>query len=392
MGKIFVFTGKGGVGKTSIAAAHARYSAQEGRRTLLVSTDMAHNLSDIFETPIGSQVTPVTENLEALEIDPAYVIRHDFTDMMEAFADMTTSTGMASEDMEEMAVLPGMDELFALLEIMALYQSCRYDRVVVDCAPTGETLSLLKFPELLSWYFEKVFPLGKIAMRVLSPVSRKLFKLELPNRKAINDIEKLYLKLIELQELLKNPEITAIRLVAVPEKMVEETRRNHMVMNLYSFPVDSLYINRILPEDIGNPFFTDWIAIQKQYIDELEALFADLPVYHIPWFDTDLNGLEGIDRIVESTLRGRNVFDVQVPEHREVYEKTETGYTLRLYLPFVDKEALDLHESAGDIILKTGNYKRNIPKPDVLRRFAVAGAGLVDNTLTIRFERKDEDD
>lgn len=393
MGRIIIFTGKGGVGKTSVAAAHARYSAEEGKRTLLVSTDMAHNLGDIFEKPIGSQVTPVAERLEVLEIDPEYVMRHDFSDMMKAFAAMADTTGMVAEDIEEMTVLPGLDELFALLEIMVLHRSGRYDQIIVDCAPTGETLSLLKFPEQLSWYFEKIFPLGKIAMRVLSPVSKRLFKLELPNRKAMNDIEKLYLKLIELQELLKDPETTAIRLVALPEKMVvEETRRNVMMMNLYNFPVDSLYINRILPEDIGNPFFTDWIAIQRQYIGELESLFEGLPVYHIPWFDTDLNGLEGIDRIVESTLIGKPVFDIQPPDHREVYEKTETGYTLKLHLPFVEKESLDLHESAGDIILKTGNYKRNIPKPDVLRHFFVSGAALAENTLTIRFERKNEDD
>lgn len=272
MTRVFIFTGKGGVGKTSVAAAHARNSAIDGKKTLIVSTDMAHNLSDIFEVPIGKTIREVAANLHALEIDPNFIMNEDFPQMKRAITNLIESSGMPLGDIGQLAVFPGMDELFSLLKIMDIYEKGEYERIIVDCAPTGETLALLKFPELLAWYMEKFFPIGKLAMKVLSPVSKTVFKIQLPDKNAMNDIEKLYLKLMELQEFLKNRETTSIRLVTMPEKMVvEETKRNFMYLNLYDYLVDGVYINRILPKDMDNPFFSEWIRIQNQYVDELEV-------------------------------------------------------------------------------------------------------------------------
>ncbi len=387
MGRILVFTGKGGVGKTSVAAAHARHSALEGKRTLIVSTDMAHNLGDIFECSLGKTIQKVAENLDALEIDPNHVMAHDFQDMKRAITNLIGSIGLPAGQMDQLSAFPGMDELFSLLKIMDIHESGCYERIIIDCAPTGETLSLLKFPEMLSWYMEKFFPIGKVAMRVLSPISKTVFKVQLPDKEAMTDIEKMYVKLADLQNLLKDRKVTSIRLVSMPEKMVvEETKRNFMYMNLYNFQVDGLYINRILPKDIDNPFFNEWLEIQHQYIDELEAVFSEIPIYRIPWFDTDLNGLSGIDKIEQEVLKGRDVFQIQEDLRSERYEKNETGYLLSIFLPCVEKGEVHLHESGTDLILKIGNFKRSIPLPGSLRHHGMTSAKLEDKTLRVQFE------
>ncbi len=386
MTRVLIFTGKGGVGKTSVAAAHARNSANEGKKTLIVSTDMAHNLSDIFEVPIGKTIHEVTANLDALEIDPNYIMNEDFSQMKQAITNLIASSGMPLGDISQLSVFPGMDELFSLLKIMDIYEKGEYERIIVDCAPTGETLALLKFPEFLSWYMEKFFPIGKFAMKVLSPISKTVFKIQLPDKNAMSDIEKLYLKLIQLQEFMKNRETTSIRLVTMPEKMVvEETKRNFMYMNLYDYLVDGIYINRILPKDMDNSFFREWISIQNQYVEELESVFDGLPIYKIPWFDTDLNGLSGVDRIEQAVLKGKPIFALHGDLVGQHFEKIETGYELKLQLPFIEKGEVKLHESGTDIIFKIGNFKRCIPKPSTLRNYGVTGAKLSEGTLMMTF-------
>ena len=392
MKRIYIFTGKGGVGKSSVAAAHAIMSAQEGRKTLLVSTDMAHNLGDIFEKRLGKEAENVLPDLDILEIDPEYVMEHDFSNVMEYLVKLLSSEEDC--DVQEMGMIPGMEELFSLLKILEIYNREDYERIIVDCAPTGETLSLLKFPELLSWYMEKFFPIGKVAVRMLAPVSRTAFKVEMPNKRAMNEIEKMFLKLTELQELLKNREITSVRIVTTPEKMVvEETKRNYMYLNLYNFNVDGIYINRILPADMNNDFFTGWLAVQKKYIDCLKECFSALPVYEIPWYDEELKGERAVRRIVEDVLEGKNVFAGKNITERECFRQTKAGYELEVYLPYAKKENIDLYQGPADIIIKTGNFKRNIPLPNVLRSYEVSGAAYEAGKLRIRFEKgnaKDE--
>lgn len=386
MNRIYIFTGKGGVGKSSIAAAHAIKSATEGKKTLLVSTDMAHNLGDIFERRLGKEAENVLPNLDIYEIDPEYVMENDFSSVMKYLGNLLSEVDDYS--LQDMGMMPGMEELFSLLKIADIYNDKRYERIIVDCAPTGETLALLKFPELLSWYMEKLFPIGKVGVRMLAPISKSVFKVEMPNKNAMNDIEKMYLKLVELQELLKNRDITSIRIVTTPEKMVvEETKRNYMYMNLYNFNVDGLYINRILPKDINNDFFNQWIMIQKEYITYLKESFSILPIYEIPWYDEELKGEENIRSIVEDALTGNEVFEVKIITERESFKQIEGGYQLDVFLPCADKSSIDLYQATTDIVIKTGNYKRNIPLPNILRNYVVAGAKFDDGKLTILFEK-----
>lgn len=219
MGRILIFTGKGGVGKTSVAAAHALASAREGKKTLLVSTDMAHNLGDIFQVKLGNKIKRIDENLSVLELSPSEYIKKNFSDIQKALIDLFGNS-MTIYQLGNNFMIPGFDNLFSLLNIKDIYDSGSFDRIIVDCAPTGETLSLLKLPELLSWYMEKFFPVGKQVVRVLSPVAKFKYKLKMPNRKAMNDIEKIHNSLVELQEFLKNPRLCSIRLVCIPEKMI----------------------------------------------------------------------------------------------------------------------------------------------------------------------------
>lgn len=388
MKRIYIFTGKGGVGKSSVAAAHALRSAEEGKKTLLISTDMAHNLGDIFGRKLGKTEENILPNLDIYEIDPEYVMQEDFKE----FVDYIRKTLSMAGDMDEMGMMPGMEELFSLLKISEIYEKGTYDRMIVDCAPTGETLSMLKFPELLAWYMEKLFPIGKVGVRLLAPFSKKMFSVEMPNKKAMNDIEKVFLKLMELQELLKNRKITSVRIVTTPEKMVvEETKRNYMYMNLYNFNVDGLYINRILPQDIDNSFFDRWVEIQKEYIQCLKDSFAALPIYEIPWYDEELKGEENIKRIVDDVLAKSDVFKVRHITEREVFTQTDDGYLLEVNIPGADKTDIDLYQATTDIVIKTGNFKRNIPLPNALRTYVVSGAKFEEGRLRISFEKESDD-
>ena len=384
MSRIYIFTGKGGVGKSSVAAAHALKSAQMGQKTLLVSTDMAHNLGDIFEKQLGKEIETILPNLDLYEIDPAFVMEHDYPEII-TYLDKVMGAG---GDLSEMGMIPGCEELFSLLRIADLHQAELYDRIIVDCAPTGETLSLLKFPELLSWYMEKLFPIGKVGVRVLSPISKTVFKMEMPNKQAMNDIEKMYTKLIGLQELLKDRDITSIRIVTMPEKMVvEETKRSYMYLNLYNFNVDGLYINRILPDGMENAFFDQWIGIQKDYTKGLEETFAALPIRKIRWYEEELKGIRNIQRIVDDVLTGEEVFETGILTKREEFLQTENGYQLTVNIPGADKSDIDLYQAASDLVIKTGNFKRNIPLPNVLRTMQVSGAAFENGELKIRFEK-----
>jgi arsenite-transporting ATPase len=388
MGRIIIFTGKGGVGKTSTAAAHAVKAAGEGKKTLIVSTDMAHNLSDLFMKELKEEPVEILGNLDGLEIDSNYEMERYYGTISKAFKNMLTFENRAdSEIFDDIVVFPGIEELFSLLKIKELFDSGTYDLIIVDCAPTGETLSLLKFPELLSWYMEKLFPIGKVALKVLRPISRAAFKIEMPDDRAMNDIEKLYVKLGTLQTLLKDRDTCSIRLVTIPEKMVvEETKRNYMYLNLYNFNVDGLYINRIIPEDVDNSFFDQWKQIQSNYLEEIEAVFANIPVYRIKWYEEDINGIKGLERVAADALDDRNLFKVLKTTVNETFNKTDRGYRLDVYVPLAGKGAFDLFESGTDIIIKIGNFKRNIPIPNSVRKYQMASAKLDAGTLSIYFE------
>ena len=394
MARIIIFTGKGGVGKSSVAAAHALSSAKMGKKTLLVSADTAHNLGDIFKIQIGSKITKISENLDALELDSDVVKREIFPEVKNTMLNLMGKNGIGITNLNENFSLPGFENLFSLLKIKEIYETNQYEHILVDCAPTGETLALLKLPELLVWYMEKFFPIGKKIVRVLSPISKLAYKVVLPSAKTMDTIELIHKKLLELQELLKNNEICSVRLVCIPEKMiVEETKRNFMYLNLYRYQVDTVFINRIITDEIENPFMQKWKKIQSKYIKELEEVFFDIPVVKIPWYPKEIVGESGVELLCNTIENLPDLFSVKRITQNEEYFPCEDGYLLKIQLPFVKGEELKVYHHEMDINIKINNVNRCIPLPNVLRKSYIVDRKLENGNLYIHFqvEKKKEE-
>ena len=387
MYRIIIFTGKGGVGKSSVAAAHAISSAKSGKKTLLVSADTAHNLGDIFKLQIGSKITNILQNLDALELDSDLIKCEMFPDVKNTMLNLMGTSGLSLNNINENFSLPGFENLFSLLKIKELYESKKYERIIVDCAPTGETLALLKLPELLAWYMEKFFPVGKKIVRVLSPVSKLAYKVTLPSAKTMDSIELIHQNLLELQELLKNNEICSVRLVCIPEKMiVEETKRNYMYLNLYKFQLDAVFINRIISDEVDNPFMQNWKKIQSKYIKELEEVFYDTPIAKIPWYPKEIVGESALDLLCKSIESIPDLFSVKKVTQNEEYIPCEDGYMLKIQLPFINEDELKVNNNALDINIKINNMNRCIPLPNILRKSHIVGTKLENGSLYIHFQ------
>lgn len=381
--RITVFTGKGGVGKTSAIAAHAVLCARKGEKTILVSADMAHNLGDIFEIRTGGVVVEAQKDLFLLEPDPVKIMQEEFPQVNKAILEMLSGKKTVPEEAGRFMV-PGFENLFTLFKIKKLYESGEYRRIFVDCAPSGETLSLLKLPELLSWYIEKFFPVGKLITRVLRPVSGGLFKVQLPDSGSMDEFLRLHGELVELQDLLKDPSITDVRLVALPEKMVvEETKRTYMYLNLYGYHVDRLFINRVLGEQSENAFTRYWREIQQGYMEELERVFWQIPVTKIRWYETEIRGIDSLERLRQDLPPYEELFAPVPATSGENYEPEGEGWRLHLFLPGtadakVSRYGLDLDVAAG-------NCLRRIPLPQTLSAMEVREVIRKEDGLEVLF-------
>ena len=389
MERILIVTGKGGVGKTTVAAAHAVSAARSGRKTLLVSIDMAHSIGDLFDIPIGKNITAITDNLWAVELDPYALMREEFPETQSSIFNLVGTTGKNINSVGDHFMIPGFENLFSLLKIKKVYESGRYDCIIIDCGPTGETLSLLQLPELLAWYMEKFFPVGKAMIRILSPISRLKYHIKLPTRKTTNKIEVLHGQLLDLQHLLKNKDISTIRLVCIPEKMaVEETKRNFMYMNLYGYQVDTLFINRILPDSLQNPFMETIKQQQNRYIREIEQVFTAIPLVSIPWYSDEVRGQCAIQTLCDDVLALSDLLAVRVRTEQEAYTKWEEGYSLTITVPNTDCSKVTVACHAQDVTVKVNNFNRCIPLPNTLYGSEIANVVVDDTKATIYFRLK----
>ena len=342
--------------------------------------DAAHNLSDLFGFPPAPEPTEVAPNLEITEVDAGRVAEEEFADITAAL-----STLIARSDDDQVLDLPGFDPLFFLLRVHQLAHTGDYDRIILDMAPTGETLSLLQFPELLTWWMERIFPVQKLAVRVLRPVARGVWRLELPNAAAMNDIERLFQRLQEIQALLKDPAITSVRLVTLPERMViEETRRSYLYLNLFGYSVDHVFVSGLYPTGEVGAFFSTWVEHQRQHLAEIRSSFVHLPITEVPRFRKDLVSQSDVARLAEVAINA-HTFDVMPALAHERYVNADDGYDLQLPLPGTTTEEIDLKLTATDLAVRIGNFQRNIPLPSTLLGHDVAGAKLRDDVLTIRF-------
>ena len=387
--RIILFTGKGGVGKTSISAATALRSAQMGQRTIVVSTDPAHSLGDSFDLKIGPEPVQLAENLWAQEIDLLHQMTQHWGTVQQYLTLLFSWRGMDGMMAEEASILPGMEELASLLQIGHLAESGQYDVIVVDMAPTGATLQLLAFPEMATWYIEKIFPFERTAMKIARPLMRTVSELPLPEDEFFVAIEALVKDLDRLERLLTDREISSVRLVVNPEKMVvKEAQRAFTYLNLYNLPVDAVVSNRHLPSQVTDAYFEKWRSRQAHYARVIEDSFAPLPIFSVPLLDSEVVGMDMLARMGQEVYGDADPTQIYYRGKAQELVKTDEGYSLLLPLPLVQKGDVKLHRGAYDeLIVRIGGWKRHISLPSSLAGRRVTGARYRENHLEIQFEK-----
>jgi arsenite-transporting ATPase len=379
-------TGKGGVGKTSVAAATARRCAAAGLRTVVMSTDPAHSLADVLGEGIeGSEPTAVGDRLWAQQVFAQEELEQHWTAVRAWAGAVLTEHGVDRITAEELTVPPGADELFSLLRLKAHHESGDFDVVVVDCAPTGETLRLLSFPDVARWWLERVFPQQGRLLDAARPIARAMLDVALPGEAVLDDVGRLVRNLIAMHEILRDRERVSLRLVMTPDRMVvDEARRTFTYLNLYGFLTDAVVVNRVFPDDVG-AYFDGWRAAQAEALGEIGEAFAPVPVLRAPYFPREVRGAAMLDELGEAVYGGRDAAAVLHATLAEELDVREDGATLRLALPFAAKGEVDLKRRGAQVTVRVNGYKRTLMLPDRLADFRTTGARLADGRLEVTF-------
>jgi arsenite-transporting ATPase len=388
--RILLFTGKGGVGKTTASAATALACAEAGLRTLALSTDPAHSLGDAFDVPLGPLVAPVAEGLYAQQLDAQDRMEEAWADIQRYLLEVFRWAGVEGLEAEELSVIPGLDEVFALADIREHATSGDWDVVVVDCAPTAETIRLLSLPEVLGRYMDKVFPAGRRVSRLVTPVVSHLTTLPLAGDDVFAATERFYQRLVGVRDLLTDGRRTSVRLVVNPERMViAEARRTHTYLSLFGYHVDAVVANRLLPDDVADPWFARWKAAHAEHLAAIDSGFAPVPVLRVPLQPTEQVGLDALRDFADALYGGED--PTARFGRREPMSARRDGdaLVLDLDLPFTDHDELDLGRSGAELLVRVGPYRRAIVLPDALRRRVVDGAALADGRLSVSFVEAD---
>jgi arsenite-transporting ATPase len=384
--RILLYTGKGGVGKTSVAAATALRCADLGYRTIVVSTDAAHSLGDSFDVTIGNEPIEIAPRLKGQEIDVLHQMQKYWGTVQEWMATVLSWRGLDELIADEASVLPGMDEIASLLQIVLLHDSNEYDVIIIDCAPTGETLRLLSLPEVAEWYLSHIFPIQRQVAKMAGPLLRSITDIPIPDDQVFESIKKLIGQFEQVHKLLTNQEKSSVRLVLNPEKMViKEAQRTYTYLNLYGYATDAIISNRIIPGSVGDQYFNAWKGSQARYGLLVEEAFAPLPIFKVPLMDQEVVGAEMLRKMAAAVYGDQDPTRIFHADKAQVIEKTDDGYTLKLRLPFIGKEDVNMTRSGDELAISIGNFRRNIILPRALAALAVKKAGFKDEWLVLTF-------
>ncbi len=384
--RVVLITGKGGVGKTTVAAATGVRAAELGHRTLVMSTDQAHSLGDAFQCDLGDRPIEIIPGLAGQQIDAQQRLEDSWGEVRDYLTEIFDWSGLKGVEAEELTVFPGMDEIFSLVAVRNHVRSGSYDCIVVDCAPTAETLRLLSLPDVLSWYMEKMFPIGRRVAKVVRPVLSRVTSMPVADDRVFAAVNRFYDRLDGIREILADPEVTSARLVMNPERMViAEARRTYTYLGLFGYAVDSAIVNRVLPEAVADPYFARWREIQQEYLDVIEEGFADVDVRRLRLFDEEMIGLDRLRRVGEELYPDVDPIDRLSEGQPFRVEDEGDDVVLVMSVPFAEKGDVDVMRRADELLITVGPYRRSFVLPDSLKRRQVRRARLVDGALRVTF-------
>jgi arsenite/tail-anchored protein-transporting ATPase len=386
--RILLFTGKGGVGKTTVAAATAVRAAASGQRTLAMSTDPAHSLADSFDIPLGPETRQLGENLWAEQIDAQERLETNWRDIQEFIIAFLNWAGVDAIEAEELSVIPGLDEIFSLTDVKRHADSGNYDVLVVDCAPTAETLRLLSLPDAMNWYIERLFPVSRRAVKTVRPILTRLTSMPIADDRIFSAVERLHRNLDGVRQLLTNDRMSSVRLVVNPEKMViAEARRTYTYLSLFGYRVDAVVVNRIIPPEVEDPYFGKWKGIQAEHLATVHESFQPVPILTARLFDREMVGLELLSEMGGELYEERTGTEMLHREDPMRIRKKGGAYVLSLRLPFADRSELNVFRKADELFVGVGSYKRNVILPQVLQRLEIQDAQFEGDRLEVRFAK-----
>jgi arsenite/tail-anchored protein-transporting ATPase len=383
-------TGKGGVGKTSVAAATGLRCAELGHKTLVLSTDPAHSLADSFDVELGHEPIQIRPNLWGAELDALMELEGNWGAVKRYITQVLQARGLDGIQAEELAILPGMDEIFGLVRMKRHYDEGTYDVLIIDSAPTGTALRLLSLPEVGGWYmrkFYKPFQAMSVALRPLvEPFFRPVAGFSLPNKEVMDAPYEFYEQIEALEKVLTDNTKTSVRLIMNPEKMVlKESLRAHAYLSLYNVATDMVVANRIIPDHVTDPFFVRWKENQSVYRKEIHENFHPLPIKEVPLYSEEMCGLAALDRLKETLYADEDPSQVYYHENTLRVVQENNNYSLELYLPGIPKDQVVLTKSADELNIRIGNHRRNLVLPQALAALQPSGARIEDDYLKIRF-------
>ena len=385
--RTILYTGKGGVGKTSVAACTARACAASGLRTLVISTDPAHSLSESLGANLGSEPSAVEDRLWGQEVNAQEEMERHWSGVQDWLGEVFIERGLDRVSAQELTVPPGMDELFSLLRLQAAHESPDWDAIIVDCAPTGETLRLLSFPDVARWWIDKVFPLERQILAAARPLARSLLDIQLPSSAVFADIQRLSANLIAMNEILRDRERCTVRLVMNPDKMViGEAMRTFTYLNLYGYLTDAVIVNRVFPAEVG-VYFAGWRRVQEEHLALVRSAFAPVPVLCAPYFDQEVLGAEMLDRLAGAVF-GADGLDPAAVLHDSLTQElrvSEEGAQLRLLLPLAHKGDISLKKIGLELVVGVDGHRRTIILPSALAAFQPSGATFENGALDVTF-------